>query len=152
MEWNKITTREWHKWHTAVRRHCTDWYETWALTDHEIYYIKIELDLRILFHSRCRNLGWPQLQLWPRSRLLQRTSALRWRRRWKGNLGHQRLKRRLQNVGLLKCHQNGVPGWMSFYCLSSGNSVCIWRNPMHWQWNKYHRLSTRSNSGKPLWK
>ena len=31
---------------TAVRRHCTDWYEIWALTDHEIYYIKIELDLR----------------------------------------------------------------------------------------------------------
>ena len=30
---------------TAVRRHCTDWYEIWALTDHEIYYIKIELDL-----------------------------------------------------------------------------------------------------------
>ena len=26
---------------TAVRRHCTDWYEIWALTDHEIYYIKI---------------------------------------------------------------------------------------------------------------
>ena len=32
--------------YTAVRRHCTDWYEIWALTDHEIYYIKIELDLR----------------------------------------------------------------------------------------------------------
>ena len=31
---------------TAVRRHCTDWYEIWALTDHEIYWIKIELDLR----------------------------------------------------------------------------------------------------------
>ena len=31
---------------TAVRRHCTDWYEIWTLTDHEIYYIKIELDLR----------------------------------------------------------------------------------------------------------
>ena len=31
---------------TAVRRHCTDWYEIWALTEHEIYYIKIELDLR----------------------------------------------------------------------------------------------------------
>ena len=31
---------------TAVRRHCTDWYEILALTDHEIYYIKIELDLR----------------------------------------------------------------------------------------------------------
>merc|ERR1712240_239331 len=31
---------------TAVRRHCTDWYEICALTDHEIYYIKIELDLR----------------------------------------------------------------------------------------------------------
>ena len=31
---------------TAVRRHCTDWYEIWALTDHEIYYIKIKLDLR----------------------------------------------------------------------------------------------------------
>ena len=31
---------------TAVRRHCTDWYEIWALTDHKIYYIKIELDLR----------------------------------------------------------------------------------------------------------
>ena len=31
---------------TAVRRHCTDWYEIWALTDHEIYYIKIELDIR----------------------------------------------------------------------------------------------------------
>ena len=31
---------------TAVRRHCTDWYEIWALTDPEIYYIKIELDLR----------------------------------------------------------------------------------------------------------
>ena len=31
---------------TAVRRHCSDWYEIWALTDHEIYYIKIELDLR----------------------------------------------------------------------------------------------------------
>ena len=26
--------------------HCTDWYERWALTDHEIYYIKIESDLR----------------------------------------------------------------------------------------------------------
>ena len=23
---------------TAVKRHCTDWYEIWALTDHEIYY------------------------------------------------------------------------------------------------------------------
>ena len=33
-------------WITAVRRHCTDSYEIWALTDHEIYYIKIELDLR----------------------------------------------------------------------------------------------------------
>ena len=33
-------------YYTAVRRHCTDWYEIWALTDHEIYYIKIELDLR----------------------------------------------------------------------------------------------------------
>ena len=31
---------------TAVRRRCTDWYEIWALTDHEIYYIKIELNLR----------------------------------------------------------------------------------------------------------
>ena len=31
---------------TAVRRHCADWYEIWALTDHESYYIKIELDLR----------------------------------------------------------------------------------------------------------
>ena len=31
---------------TAVRRRCTDWYEIWALRDHEIYYIKIELDLR----------------------------------------------------------------------------------------------------------
>ena len=31
---------------TAVRRHCTDWYEIWALTDHEIFYIKIEMDLR----------------------------------------------------------------------------------------------------------
>ena len=31
---------------TAVKRHCTNWYEIWALTDHEIYYIKIELDLR----------------------------------------------------------------------------------------------------------
>ena len=31
---------------TAVRRHCTDWYEICALTGHEIYYIKIELDLR----------------------------------------------------------------------------------------------------------
>ena len=30
---------------TAVGRHCTDWYEIWALIDHEIYYIKIELDL-----------------------------------------------------------------------------------------------------------
>ena len=35
-----------HSYTTAVRRHCTDWYEIWALTDHEIYYIKIELDLR----------------------------------------------------------------------------------------------------------
>ena len=26
--------------------HCTDWYEIWALTDHEIYYLTIELDLR----------------------------------------------------------------------------------------------------------
>ena len=26
---------------TAVRRHCTDWYEIGALTDHEIYYINI---------------------------------------------------------------------------------------------------------------
>ena len=34
------------KYFTAVRRHCTDWYETGALTDHEIYYIKIVLDLR----------------------------------------------------------------------------------------------------------
>ena len=33
------------KYFTAVRRHCTDWYETGALTDHEIYYIKIVLDL-----------------------------------------------------------------------------------------------------------
>ena len=31
---------------TAVKRHCADWNEKWALTDHEIYYIKIELDLR----------------------------------------------------------------------------------------------------------
>ena len=31
---------------TAVRRHCTDWYKIWALTDHAIYYSKIELDLR----------------------------------------------------------------------------------------------------------
>ena len=31
---------------TGVRRHCTDWYKIWALRDHEIYYIKIELDLR----------------------------------------------------------------------------------------------------------
>ena len=31
---------------TAVKRHCTDWYEKWALTDHEIYFIKIELDIR----------------------------------------------------------------------------------------------------------
>ena len=31
---------------TAVKRHCTDWYEIWALKDHEIYYMKIELDLR----------------------------------------------------------------------------------------------------------
>ena len=31
---------------TAVRRHCTDWYEIWALTDHENYYRKIKLDLR----------------------------------------------------------------------------------------------------------
>ena len=31
---------------TAVRRHCTDWYEIWVFTDHEICYIKIELDLR----------------------------------------------------------------------------------------------------------
>ena len=31
---------------TAEKRHCTDWYEIWALTDHEIYYVKIELDLR----------------------------------------------------------------------------------------------------------
>ena len=30
----------------AVKRHCTDWYEILALTDHEINYIKIELDLR----------------------------------------------------------------------------------------------------------
>ena len=36
----------WTSFNTAVRRHCTDWYEIWALTDHEIYYIKIELDLR----------------------------------------------------------------------------------------------------------
>ena len=34
------------KYVTAVRRNCTDRYEIWALTDHEIYYIKIELDLR----------------------------------------------------------------------------------------------------------
>ena len=27
--------------YTAVRRHCTDWYEIWALTDHEIYYKNI---------------------------------------------------------------------------------------------------------------
>ena len=40
-------TSLWITWDsTAVRRHCTDWYEIWALTDHEIYYIKIELDLR----------------------------------------------------------------------------------------------------------
>ena len=25
------------RYNTAVRRHCTDWYEIWALTDHEIY-------------------------------------------------------------------------------------------------------------------
>ena len=30
---------------TAVKRHFTDWYEICALTDHEIYYIKMELDL-----------------------------------------------------------------------------------------------------------
>ena len=34
------------KYFIAVRRHCSDWYETGALTDHEIYYIKIVLDLR----------------------------------------------------------------------------------------------------------
>ena len=34
------------KYFTAVRRHFTYWYETGALADHEIYYIKIELDLR----------------------------------------------------------------------------------------------------------
>ena len=34
------------RYFTAIRRHCTDWYEIWALIDHEIYYIKIELDLR----------------------------------------------------------------------------------------------------------
>ena len=31
---------------TAVKRHCTNWYEIWSLTDHEINYIKFELDLR----------------------------------------------------------------------------------------------------------
>ena len=31
---------------TAVKHHCTDWYEIWALIDHKIDYIKIELDLR----------------------------------------------------------------------------------------------------------
>ena len=29
---------------TAVMRHCTYWYEIWALTDHEIYYIEFALD------------------------------------------------------------------------------------------------------------
>ena len=31
---------------TTVERHWNYWNEIWALTDHEIYYIKIELDLR----------------------------------------------------------------------------------------------------------
>ena len=33
-------------WGTAVKRHITDSYEICALTDHNIYYIKIELNLR----------------------------------------------------------------------------------------------------------
>ena len=37
---------DWKLQHTAVKRHCIDWYELWALTDHEIYHMKIELDLR----------------------------------------------------------------------------------------------------------
>ena len=47
------------KYFTAVRRHCTDWYETGALTDHEIYYIKIVLDLRkfACFQKRKKVLG-----------------------------------------------------------------------------------------------
>ena len=32
--------------HTAVKRYRTDWYEIWALIDHGIYYVKIELNLR----------------------------------------------------------------------------------------------------------
>ena len=36
----------WHLLATAVKRHCTDRYEIWASTDHEIYYMKIELDLQ----------------------------------------------------------------------------------------------------------
>ena len=31
---------------TAVKRHCSDWYEIWALTDHDLYYLKFELDPR----------------------------------------------------------------------------------------------------------
>ena len=44
--WRAKKYNKWYSHITAVRRHCTDWYEIWALTDHEIYYIKIELDLR----------------------------------------------------------------------------------------------------------
>ena len=39
---------------TAVMRHCTDWYEIWALTEHELFYIKIELELRKFSYGRAR--------------------------------------------------------------------------------------------------
>ena len=37
---------------TAVKRHCTDCYEVWALTDNEIYYVKFELDPRQTSNGR----------------------------------------------------------------------------------------------------
>ena len=47
--------------YTAVKRHCTDWYELWALTDHEIYYIRFELGPRqtsnVLFSETEKGFG-----------------------------------------------------------------------------------------------
>ena len=72
---------------TAVKRYYTDWYEIWTLTDHEIYYIKIELDLRKLSNgpfsetekgfwviptpggSQCTGVSPTLLWKWPRATL-----------------------------------------------------------------------------------
>ena len=40
---------------TAVRRHCTDWYEIWALTEHEIYYTHKNLSLISAYFQLARS-------------------------------------------------------------------------------------------------